>query len=278
MNPDASQPLPPIAGYHPTTLVDWAGRLAAIVFLPRCNLRCRFCHAGPLLAEEPGETIPLERILAHVASRQGWLDGVVICGGEPTLWPTLPELCERFRSAGLAVKLDTNGTFPDRIAALLDARLLDAVAMDLKAPLDDRYRRVCGAPGMDLAPVERSIHLLMEGRVEYEFHTTLCPAFIGEDEIRAMGASSSRRMPWIPPCATWHPTARPRWRPWPKSPGVTSPAAPSAAGRPTRRPAQDDRAHARLTPQMRGFQDALDTRRTAAYSTGPSDRQGAAAR
>lgn len=196
MNPDASQPLPPIAGYHPTTLVDWAGRLAAIVFLPRCNLRCRFCHAGPLLAEEPGETIPLERILAHVASRQGWLDGVVICGGEPTLWPTLPELCERFRSAGLAVKLDTNGTFPDRIAALLDARLLDAVAMDLKAPLDDRYRRVCGAPGMDLAPVERSIHLLMEGRVEYEFHTTLCPAFIGEDEIRAMGASIAGADRW----------------------------------------------------------------------------------
>ncbi len=195
MNPDASQPLPPIAGYHPTTLVDWPGRLAAIVFLPRCNLRCRFCHAGPLLTES-ADTIPLESILEHVASREGWIDGVVICGGEPTVWPTLPELCKRFRSAGLAVKLDTNGTFPDRIAALLDAGLVDAVAMDLKAPLDDRYRRVCGAPGMDLALVERSMHLLMEGRVDYEFRTTVCPAFIGEDEIHAMGASVAGARCW----------------------------------------------------------------------------------
>ena len=195
MNTDASQPLPPIAGYHPTTLVDWPGRLAAIVFLPRCNLRCRFCHAGPLLTES-GDTIPLESILEHVASREGWLDGMVICGGEPTIWPTLPALCERFRSAGLAVKLDTNGTFPDRIAALLNASLLDAVAMDLKAPLDDRYRRVCGTPGMDLSLVERSIHLLMEGRVDYEFRTTVCPTFIGEDEIRAMGASIAGASRW----------------------------------------------------------------------------------
>jgi len=195
MNLHASQPLPPIAGYHPTTLIDWPGRLASIVFLPLCNLRCRFCHAGPLL-EEPEEPIPLESVLAHVASREGWLDGVVICGGEPTVWPTLPELCKRFRSAGLAVKLDTNGTFPDRIAALLDAGLVDAVAMDLKAPLDDRYRRVCGAPGMDLALVERSMHLLMEGRVDYEFRTTVCPAFIGEDEIRAMGASVAGASRW----------------------------------------------------------------------------------
>ncbi len=195
MNPDTSQSVPPIAGYHPTTLVDWPGHLAAIIFLPQCNLRCRYCHAGPLLAE-PDETIPLESILAHVASREGWLDGIVICGGEPTLWPTLPELCRQIRSAHLAVKLDTNGTFPDRVAALLDAGLVDAVAMDLKAPLDDRYRRVCGTPGMDLALVERSKDLLMEGRVEYEFRTTLCPTFIGEDEIHAMGACIAGARRW----------------------------------------------------------------------------------
>jgi len=195
MSSDAPPSLPPIAGYHPTTLVDWPGRLAAIVFLPRCNLRCRFCHAGPLL-DEPEDTIPLQSILDHVASREGWLDGVVLCGGEPTVWPTLPRLCERFRAAGLTVKLDTNGTFPDRVAALLEAGLVDAVAMDVKAPLDDRYRRVCGAPGLDLALVERSMDLLMEGRVEYEFRTTLCPAFIGSDEIHAMGARIAGAACW----------------------------------------------------------------------------------
>lgn len=195
MKADTSPEFPPIAGYHSTTLIDWPGRLAAIVFLPRCNLRCRFCHAGPLLAM-PTETIPLDAVLEHLASSEGWLDGVVICGGEPTLWPTLPALCERFREANLAVKLDTNGTFPDRIAALLDAGLVDAVAMDLKAPLDERYRRICGSPDMDLAAVGRSIDLLMAGRIEYEFRTTVCPAFISEDEIRAMGERIAGARRW----------------------------------------------------------------------------------
>jgi len=188
--------LPPIAGYHPTTLIDWPGRLAAVVFLPKCNLRCRFCHAGPLLGS-PAETIPLEAVLEHLASREGWLDGVVICGGEPTTWPTLPELCLKFRGAGLAVKLDTNGTHPDRLEGLLAAKLIDAVAMDLKAPLDERYQEVCGAEAVDLGAIERSVDLLMAGRVEYEFRTTVCPVFHGEAEIRAMGERIAGARRWV---------------------------------------------------------------------------------
>ncbi|HUU11532.1 MAG TPA: anaerobic ribonucleoside-triphosphate reductase activating protein [Phycisphaerae bacterium] len=195
MKADAPSPLPPIAGYHPTTLIDWPGHLAAIVFLPRCNLRCRFCHAGPLLGM-PTETIPLQAVMDHMASREGWLDGVVICGGEPTVWPTLPALCRAFRDAGLAVKLDTNGTSPDALANLLDAGLVDAVAMDLKAPLDERYGQVCGVPDMDLSAVRRSIDLLMQGGVEYEFRTTVCPAFLAEDEIRAMAEAIAGAARW----------------------------------------------------------------------------------
>jgi len=196
MSRDTPTPLPPIAGYHPTTLIDWPGRLAAVVFLPKCNLRCRFCHAGPLLGSPP-ETIPLEAVLEHLASREGWVDGVVICGGEPTTWPTLPDLCRKFRGAGLAVKLDTNGTHPDRIEDLLARRLIDAVAMDLKAPLDARYQEVCGPEEVDLAAVGRSIDLLMAGRVEYEFRTTVCPAFHGEAEIRAMGERIAGARRWV---------------------------------------------------------------------------------
>jgi pyruvate formate lyase activating enzyme len=188
--------LPPIAGYHPTTLIDWPGRLAAIVFLPLCNLRCRFCHAGPLLGP-PAETIPLESVLEHIASRDGWLDGVVICGGEPTLWPTLPRLCQVFREAGLKVKLDTNGTNPTVVAHLIDAGLVDAVAMDLKAPLDERYRTTCGAPDLDLAPLGRTIDLLRAGRVEYEFRTTVCPPLLGGPEIAAMGAQIAGAARWV---------------------------------------------------------------------------------
>ena len=195
MKTDEAVAIPPIAGYHPTTLIDWPGRLAAVVFLPQCNLHCPFCHAGSLLAP-PEEHIPLESVLAHLASRRGWVDGVVICGGEPTLWPGLGALCRVFREAGLAVKLDTNGTRPDQLAALLDARLVDAVAMDLKAPLDERYGAASGGHA-DLASVNRSIDLLMSSDVEYEFRTTVCPAFLDEPEIEAMGSRITGARRWV---------------------------------------------------------------------------------
>lgn len=189
-------PLPPIAGYHPTTLIDWPGRLAAIVFVPGCNLRCRFCHAESLLA--PGdEAIPLEAVLDHIAAREGWIDGVVICGGEPTVWPTLPDLCRALRQAGLDVKLDTNGTRPEVVRALVDAGLVQAVAMDVKAPLDQRYREVCAAPDLDLDALGRTIDLLMAGEAEYEFRTTVCPAFIDEAEIRAIGRRIAGARRWV---------------------------------------------------------------------------------
>ncbi len=187
--------LPPIAGYHPTTLIDWPGRLAAVVFLPQCNLRCRFCHAGTLLSE-PQELIPFESVLAHLESRRGWLDGVVICGGEPTLWPTLPALCEALRREGLAVKLDTNGTRPERLAELLDARLIQAVSMDLKAPLDGRYTIACG-DAVPLEAIGRSIELLMTSGIEYEFRTTVCPLLIGPGEIQAMGRQIRGARRWV---------------------------------------------------------------------------------
>jgi pyruvate formate lyase activating enzyme len=195
MSTSETAELPPIAGYHPTTLIDWPGRLAAVVFLPGCNLRCRFCHAGALLAR-PAESIPLEAVLEHLASRRDWLDGVVICGGEPTLWPTLPQLCEVFRGRGLAVKLDTNGTQPERLAGLLAAGLVDAVAMDVKAPLDERYAAVCGVE-VDVAAIGRSVDLLMASRVEYEFRTTVCPAFLGEAEIEAIGGRIAGARRWV---------------------------------------------------------------------------------
>jgi len=193
----ASDPaaLPPIAGYHPSTLIDWPGRLAAIVFLPHCNLRCRFCHAGALL-RDPDEVVPVEPMLAQMTAQEGWLDGVVICGGEPTLWPTLPDLCRRFQDAGLGVKLDTNGTRPDMLAALVDEGLLNAVAMDLKAPLDERYAAACGVEAVDTAAVRRSIDRLMGGEVPYEFRTTVVPTLHGEEEIRAMGRAIAGAEAW----------------------------------------------------------------------------------
>ena len=195
MKTDVASTLPPIAGYHPTTLIDWPGRLAAVVFLPQCNLQCPFCHAGTLL-ESPRETIPIEAVLGHLAARRGWIDGVVICGGEPTVWPGLAALCRKFRGEGLAIKLDTNGTQPDRLAELLRERLVDAVAMDVKAPLDERYHEAAGWQ-VDLEAVNRSIDLLMSSDIEYEFRTTVCPALLDEPEIRAMGERIAGARRWV---------------------------------------------------------------------------------
>ncbi len=195
MAPDAATRLPPIAGYHPTTLIDWPGRVAAILFLPRCNFRCPFCHSGSLLGE-PEETIPLEGILDHLAAQRGWVDGVVICGGEPTLQPGLGALAARLKAAGLGVKLDTNGSRPDRVAQLLAAGLVDAVAMDVKAPLDGRYGAAAGTD-VDLEAVGRSLDLLMASDVEVAFRTTACPAFIDRDAAHAIGRRLAGARRWV---------------------------------------------------------------------------------
>ena len=195
MTMDTKRMVPPIAGYHPTTLIDWPGRLAAIVFLPGCNLRCPFCHAGPLLGTS-SEAIPLEGVLEHIASRGGWIDGVVVCGGEPTVWPGVGLLCAEFRRAGLRVKLDTNGTRPDRLRQLMQAGLVDAVAMDVKAPLDERYHAACGTH-VDLEAVGESVDLLMGSDLEYEFRTTVCPAFVAEQAVHDMGARIAGAARWV---------------------------------------------------------------------------------
>ena len=178
--------LPPIKGFIENTLLDWEGKLAAVVFLPGCNLRCGYCHARGLIEPSASdESIPLEVIQQNLRRQGGWIDGVVISGGEPALHAELPELIESFRSQGVQVKLDTNGTRPEALEKLLARGLLDYVAMDLKAPLDERYARVARAP-VDLDAIRHSIAVLLSGAVACEFRTTVCPADLDGDDIEAM--------------------------------------------------------------------------------------------
>ncbi len=176
--------LPPIRGFIPSTLIDWPGRIAAILFLPSCNLRCAYCHAGPLLTAEQAEVIPFAEVRRYLESKKGWIDGVVICGGEPTLQPKLSALCDELHGLGLAVKLDTNGTRPEILSPLIDERRLDAVSMDIKTALDGRMVEVARCE-VDLEAIEKSIGLLIAAgakkdgpRLEIEFRTTCCPAFV----------------------------------------------------------------------------------------------------
>ena len=180
-------PFPPIRGVIENTLIDWEGKIAAIMFLPGCNFRCHYCHASHLLSDRPGqESIPVEAVFQLAQDRKGWIDGVVISGGEPLLQPNLPNLIEAIKERGARVKLDTNGTSPAELSKLINGGLIDFVAMDVKAPLDwSKYHDVAGTP-VDLDAIRDSIDLILEGRVDYEFRTTVCPEYTDQDDVVAI--------------------------------------------------------------------------------------------
>lgn len=164
-----------IAGLQRVTLIDYPDRIAATVFIAGCNLNCGFCHNRWMIHEgDVAEAMSPQSFLEWLSGRIGKLDGVCITGGEPLLTPDLGWLVEGIKELRFAVKLDTNGFFPDRLEALLQRDLLDYVAMDIKAPLDSRYSEVAGVP-VDLARLERSMSLLRLGRVPWEFRTTAHP-------------------------------------------------------------------------------------------------------
>ena len=162
-----------ISGLQKLTLLDYPGTVACTVFTGGCNFRCPFCHNASLVI--PGELSrenEEEQVLSFLKKRVGILDGVAITGGEPLLYADMPAFLEKVRSLGYKIKLDTNGSFPDRLIAIVRAGLVDRVAMDIKnAP--ELYAKTAGIPGLDLTPVERSKDFLLSGAVEYEFRTTV---------------------------------------------------------------------------------------------------------
>ena len=175
-----------IGGLQKLTLLDYPGKVACTVFLPGCNLRCPFCH-NPALVLPDRETggLSTEKLLAFLEPRRGKLDGVCVTGGEPTLYEDLPALLRQIRALGFAVKLDTNGTNPAMLKALLQERVLDYVAMDIKNS-PSRYAETCG--GIDcLSRVRESAALLMDGTVDYEFRTTVCAPLHTPRDMEELG-------------------------------------------------------------------------------------------
>lgn len=167
-----------------TSLIDWPGRMATVVFLPGCNFRCGYCHAKELVLGPSGEIspVPLADLFNFLTRQTGWVDGVVISGGEPTLYEELPDLARAIKKEGFAVKLDTNGTRPEVLASLIGDGLLDAVSMDIKAPLDSRYERVTRVE-FDLEKIRESITLLMTSSIECEFRTTVAPPLLSSADV-----------------------------------------------------------------------------------------------
>ena len=175
-----------IAGLQKMTLLDFPGKVACTVFLQGCNFRCPFCHNSDLL---PGQGQPLmddEELLSFLKKRQGLLDGVCITGGEPTLQPQLLQLMRRIKELGYAVKLDTNGSRPQVLRELVEAGVVDYVAMDIKNSREE-YPATAGMKESLLQGVEESIRYLMSGAVDYEFRTTVAHPLHTPQYIDAMG-------------------------------------------------------------------------------------------
>jgi len=191
--------LPPIKGFHSSSLLDWAGRLSAVLFLPGCNFRCPFCHAAHLvLCSENLDSIPYGQVEWFLRSRRSWVDGVVISGGEPTLWGEgLDELTGRIRALGYEIKLDTNGSSPETLERLIRLELIQAVSMDLKGPLDERYHLAAGRR-VDLTAIRRSIEILCASSLEVEFRTTVCPSLHSPQDIADTAkAVAGGRFPYV---------------------------------------------------------------------------------
>lgn len=191
-----------VAGWHGTTLVDFPSRVASILFFAGCNLRCPFCHNSGLVLPErhdPEAAEDFEVTLERLRSRVGFITGVVLTGGEPLLQPELPAAIRAIRELGLLVKLDTNGTWPGPLAAILP--WVDYVAMDLKTS-PARYREATGGCA-DFDDVSDSLDVLRAAEVPWEVRTTVVPGLVGLEDIRALlphvtGAPLYALQPFVP--------------------------------------------------------------------------------
>lgn len=176
-------------GLSKLTLLDFPGHLACTVFTGTCNFRCPYCHNAPLVLH-PG-TCPViseKDFFRFLSSRKGKLDGVCITGGEPTLQMDLPDFIAKIKSMGLLVKLDTNGYRPEVLKPLLDAQLLDMVAMDIKNSRDF-YAATTGVheASFELERIEKSISLLLMSGIRHEFRTTVTKELHGTEQIQGIG-------------------------------------------------------------------------------------------
>jgi pyruvate formate lyase activating enzyme len=182
-----------IKGFEKTTLIDYPGHIAAIIFTGGCNFRCDFCY-NQALVHTPQQlpTIPEEQVLEELAKRASFIDGVVITGGEPTLHRDLIPFIKQIRTLNLKIKLDTNGYQPEKVKEILAQKIVDYVAMDIKGPLS-RYAEITGIP-LDTKKIEQSIKLIMNAGIDYEFRTTVWKrGFTQEDFSQMLSLISGAR-------------------------------------------------------------------------------------
>ncbi len=177
-----------IGGLQKLTLIDYPGRVACTVFLSGCNFRCPWCYSAELVLPEKIENqigISKKYFFTFLERRRGILDGVVICGGEATIHPSLPDFIKEIKEKGFSVKLDTNGSNPEVLKSLFDNNLIDYVAMDVKNSFE-KYEETVGV-SCDTKNIKKSIDIIKKSGVDYEFRTTVVPGVHTEDDIEKIG-------------------------------------------------------------------------------------------
>ena len=176
-----------IYGIQKTTLVDFPGHVATTLFTGGCNFRCPYCHNSDLIQSlDEVEPYSMEEVFSHLEKRKGVLEGVVISGGEPTIHPDLPDFIRKVKDMGYLVKLDTNGTNPKMLKALVEEGLVDYVAMDIKHSRV-KYPTIACNPNLNMDDILESVDYLKGNHVDYEFRTTLCEELHRETDITAIG-------------------------------------------------------------------------------------------
>jgi len=171
-----------IGGLQRISLIDYPGLISAVIFLQGCNFKCSYCHNPELV--DPGlfRTCLRENdVLEFLDNRRGRLDAVSITGGEPTIQERLPAFIKHIKKMGYAVKMDTNGSRPHVVKSLLDEKLLDYIAMDVKAPLE-KYKNIANAT-IHPESIQETIQLIMKSGIPYEFRTTIVESQLEEDDI-----------------------------------------------------------------------------------------------
>lgn len=169
-----------IGGFQKTSLLDYPGNISAIIWTVGCNFRCPFCYNKDLVLGEVG-TFSKEEIFSFLKKRKGLLEGLVISGGEPLMQKDIVDFIEKVKKMGYLVKIDTNGMYPEKLKELIDKKLIDYVSMDVKAP-KNKYDLLTGVK-TDIKKIEKSIDIIRNSNISYEFKTTFVPELLEKKDI-----------------------------------------------------------------------------------------------
>ena len=175
-----------IKGLQKLTLLDFPGHIACTVFTGGCNLRCPFCHNALLVTELDDEFIKEEDFFDFLKDRKGRLDGVAVTGGEPLLQKDAEQFIAKIKQLGFAVKLDTNGTFPDKLKQIIDKKLVDYIAVDIKNS-PQKYAVTVGLSHLDVDKIKQSVDMIMASGIDYEFRTTVPKELFEENDFEEIG-------------------------------------------------------------------------------------------